>query len=93
MLNFVLAEDIPAFPVQAKILNAVKERVNMARDLDKLELQVRKANSESGWLEKAAEDMDIIIDDRYPFLNLLMLIYIQSEFVQFLCSFTVSSNF
>lgn len=68
-MNFILAEDIPTFPVQAKILNAVKERVNMARDLDRLELQVRKANSESGWLEKAAEDMDIIIDDRYPFLN------------------------
>lgn len=46
---------------------AVKERVNLARELDKLQLQVRKANSEAGWLQKAAEDMDIIVEDSYPF--------------------------
>lgn len=45
------------------MLNSIKERVNLARELDKLELQVKKANSESGWLQKAAKDMDMIIDD------------------------------
>ncbi|CAG9762185.1 unnamed protein product [Ceutorhynchus assimilis] len=58
-------EDLPIFPVNDKFLSAVKERVNLARDLDKLELQVRKANSEEGWLQKAAKDMDIIVDGIY----------------------------
>ncbi|XP_074042289.1 ATP-dependent RNA helicase DDX24 [Leptinotarsa decemlineata] len=56
-------EDIPVFPIQQNFLNAVKHRVNLARELDKLQLQVRKANSEAGWFQKAAEEMDIIVDD------------------------------
>ncbi|XP_066137965.1 ATP-dependent RNA helicase DDX24 isoform X2 [Euwallacea fornicatus] len=56
-------EDLPMFPVQDRYLTAVKQRVNLARDLDKLQLQVRKANSEEGWLQKAAKEMDIIVDE------------------------------
>ncbi|XP_066244892.1 ATP-dependent RNA helicase DDX24 [Euwallacea similis] len=58
-------EDLPMFPVQDRYLTAVKQRVNLARDLDKLQLQVRKANSEEGWLQKAAKEMDIIVDEMY----------------------------
>lgn len=43
----------------------MKQRVKTARELDKLELQIRKATSETGWLEKAAKEMDIILDERY----------------------------
>ncbi|KAF7279661.1 hypothetical protein GWI33_006826 [Rhynchophorus ferrugineus] len=56
------SEDIPIFPTQDKYLAAVKQRVNLAREVDKLQLQVRKVNSEEGWLQKAAKEMDIIID-------------------------------
>lgn len=62
-----LGEDIPIFPTQDKYLAAVKQRVNLAREVDKLQLQVRKVNSEEGWLQKAAKEMDIIIDGMYPF--------------------------
>lgn len=55
------------FPIQQNYLDAVKQRVNLARELDKLQLQVRKANSESGWFQKAAKEMDIVVDDLYPF--------------------------
>lgn len=54
--------------MQQNYLQAVKQRVDLARELDKLELQVKKVNSESGWFQKAAEDMDILVDDLYPFL-------------------------
>lgn len=60
---------MPVFPVQENVLKAVKERVNVARELDKLELQVRKARSDTGWLQKAAENMDIIIEDVYPLIS------------------------
>lgn len=62
---------MPTFPVQQNYLNAVKHRVNLARELDKLQLQVKKTNSEVGWFQKAAEDMDIVIDDLYPFCSVL----------------------
>ncbi|XP_030766553.1 ATP-dependent RNA helicase DDX24 [Sitophilus oryzae] len=55
-------EDIPIFPVEDRFLNAVKERVNLARQVDKLQLQVKKVSSEEGWLQKAANEMDIIVD-------------------------------
>lgn len=58
---------MPIFPVQENILNAVKKMINLARELDKLQLQVKKANTEMGWLQKAADDMDVIVDDLYPF--------------------------
>ncbi|CAH1980856.1 unnamed protein product [Acanthoscelides obtectus] len=57
------SEDLPIFPVQQNYLNNVKQRVNLARELDHLQLQVQKANSEEGWYQKAARDMDIIVDD------------------------------
>lgn len=63
-------QDLPIFPVEDNYLNAVKMRVNLARELDKIELHVKKANSEAGWLQKAAEEMDIIVDnDLYPFVQ------------------------
>lgn len=63
------AEDIPAFPIQNDVLETVKATVNLARDLDKLELQYKKVQSESGWIQKAAEEMDIIVEDEYPLFS------------------------
>nr|CAH7726720.1 unnamed protein product [Callosobruchus chinensis] len=57
------SEDLPIFPVQKNYLDNVKQRVNLARELDHLQLQVQKANSEKRWYQKAAHDMDIIVDD------------------------------
>jgi ATP-dependent RNA helicase DDX24/MAK5 len=54
------------FPVQEDCLKSVKHIVNLGRQLDKLELDMRKENSEEGWLRKAAKEMDIIVDDLYP---------------------------
>ncbi|KAI4469399.1 rna helicase [Holotrichia oblita] len=56
-------EDLPLFPIQENYLDAVKKRVNLAREIDKLEFKVKKSNSSTGWLQKAAEEMDIILDD------------------------------
>lgn len=41
----------------------MKERVKLAREVDKLQLQVRKTSAEIGWYENAAKEMDIIIDN------------------------------
>ncbi|CAD7012801.1 unnamed protein product [Ceratitis capitata] len=55
-------EDLPLFPVSERYLRPVKERVNLAREVDKLELKQRRTQSEIGWMKKHAEEMDMIID-------------------------------
>jgi hypothetical protein len=40
-----------------------KERVSLAREIDLLELKSRKITSSAGWIEKAAMDMDIVLDE------------------------------
>ncbi|XP_023167464.2 ATP-dependent RNA helicase DDX24 [Drosophila hydei] len=55
-------EDLPLFPISERFLGSVKERVNLARELDKEELKLRRTQSEEGWMKKHAEEMDMIID-------------------------------
>lgn len=61
--NLILAHDLPTFPVIDKLLIAIKERVDVAREIDKLELRCRRKNTQKNWLRKAAEDMDIVVED------------------------------
>ncbi|XP_014207809.1 ATP-dependent RNA helicase DDX24 [Copidosoma floridanum] len=56
-------EDLPTFPVIDRLLIAVKERVNIAREIDKLELTCRRDNTKKSWLQKAAKEMDLLLDD------------------------------
>ncbi|XP_012141553.2 ATP-dependent RNA helicase DDX24 [Megachile rotundata] len=56
-------EDIPTFPVVDRLLMAVKERVDIAREIDKLELKCRRDNSQKGWLRKAVEDLDLVLEE------------------------------
>ena len=44
-----------------QVLNAIKMRVNTARKLDKLMLDDRKETVEKNWLQKAAEEADLVI--------------------------------
>ncbi|XP_030559627.1 ATP-dependent RNA helicase DDX24 [Drosophila novamexicana] len=55
-------EDLPLFPISERFMGSVKERVNLARELDKEELKLRRTQSEEGWMKKHAEEMDMIID-------------------------------
>jgi len=54
-------DDLPAFPVDSNVLNAIKMRVNTARKLDKLMLDDRKETVEKNWLQKAAEEADLVL--------------------------------
>lgn len=58
---------MPLFPVSDRYLAAVKERVNLARKVDVLELKVRRTQSDIGWLKKSAKEMDILVDDMSDF--------------------------
>lgn len=56
-------KDLPLFPTSNNRLEAVKQRVRMARQLDQLELATRRSNSETGWFRKALTEMDMLVDD------------------------------
>lgn len=64
---FVSDEDLPIFPVANRYLNAVRDRVNLARRIDVAELHVRRKTADIGWLKKSAKEMDILIDDESDF--------------------------
>lgn len=55
------------FPCSEKHLKAVKARVDLAREVDVLDLKSRRNAAEVGWLKKSAEEMDIIVDDMSDF--------------------------
>lgn len=37
--------------------------MDVARNIDKLELKCRRKNNQKGWLRKAVEDMDMVLDE------------------------------
>ncbi|XP_053618288.1 ATP-dependent RNA helicase DDX24 [Plodia interpunctella] len=55
--------EVPTFPVPSSSLSLLKETVTVARELDALELRKRRTTQAVGWKEKAAREMDMIIDD------------------------------
>ncbi|XP_028172581.1 ATP-dependent RNA helicase DDX24 [Ostrinia furnacalis] len=55
--------EVPTFPVPPQQLAPLKDLVSVARDLDSLTLQRRRASQAAGWRERAAREMDMIIDD------------------------------
>lgn len=55
------------FPIEDRYLSVVRDRVALARQLDKLELKARRTKSDIGWLKKTAKEMDILIDDQSDF--------------------------
>ncbi|XP_051579156.1 ATP-dependent RNA helicase DDX24 [Myxocyprinus asiaticus] len=56
-------EDLPVFPVQTKCMMAIKERVNLARKIEKIEYFNSREKQHNSWVRQAAEAMDIDVDD------------------------------
>jgi ATP-dependent RNA helicase DDX24/MAK5 len=52
----------PEFEVEGGFLPKLKERLALARDIEKAQHYVKKENHDRSWLEEAAEAMDIDID-------------------------------
>ncbi|XP_072045818.1 ATP-dependent RNA helicase DDX24-like [Amphiura filiformis] len=56
-------DDLPNFPTELKFYEAVKERVDLARQVDKLELSMTKKKKQNQWYENAAKEMEVDLDD------------------------------
>ncbi|XP_071509669.1 ATP-dependent RNA helicase DDX24-like [Diadema antillarum] len=55
-------EEIPSFPVEHRYYQAVRERVDLARDIDKLEHLISKKKHQNDWFVRAAKELDVDVD-------------------------------
>uniref|UniRef100_A0A1A7WJB5 ATP-dependent RNA helicase n=1 Tax=Iconisemion striatum TaxID=60296 RepID=A0A1A7WJB5_9TELE len=56
-------EELPEFPVELKCMEAVKERVNLARSIEKVEYYNSREKQHDSWFKKAAKAMEVDLDD------------------------------
>ncbi|CAG8518190.1 9584_t:CDS:10 [Acaulospora morrowiae] len=52
-------DDIPNFPIDAGIINSMKQRINLAKQIDQEEHKLQKSSHDDGWLKKAAEEFGV----------------------------------
>ncbi|KAJ3286470.1 ATP-dependent RNA helicase [Borealophlyctis nickersoniae] len=57
------ADGVPEFPVEMSVLSNIKQRINLARKIDQEEHVVSKHKHDKNWYKKAAEEMDIELDE------------------------------
>ncbi|XP_013075127.2 ATP-dependent RNA helicase DDX24-like isoform X2 [Biomphalaria glabrata] len=56
-------EELPMMPVEVDLFPAVKIRVNLARNIDVKEYRLKKKRLRNNFFTKAAQEMDMIVDD------------------------------
>ncbi|ETW78187.1 hypothetical protein HETIRDRAFT_236608, partial [Heterobasidion irregulare TC 32-1] len=57
--------DIPEMSVEHHLLDKLKPRLQLAKQIDKQQHQIKKANHERNWLKATAEAMDIELDSDF----------------------------
>jgi len=58
-------EELEVMEVDMDLFPAVRERVRIAREIDVKEYRIKKKKLKNNFFQKAAEEMDMIIDDKY----------------------------
>uniref|UniRef100_A0A3Q1JGA1 ATP-dependent RNA helicase n=1 Tax=Anabas testudineus TaxID=64144 RepID=A0A3Q1JGA1_ANATE len=56
-------EEIPMFPIETKCMEAIKERVNLARNIEKIEFHNSREKQHNSWFRQAAEALEVDLDD------------------------------
>jgi len=57
-----LAPDLPELEIEPGFLPKLKERIRIAKEIEKAQHQVKKVNHERSWIKEVAEAMDVDID-------------------------------
>ncbi|NWX35776.1 DDX24 helicase, partial [Notiomystis cincta] len=57
------SEELPFFPVDTKCMTSVKERMNLARQIEKAEFFNSREKQHNSWLQQAAEALEMDLDD------------------------------
>lgn len=56
-------DEIPELPVERDLLDRLKARVELARQIDKMQHGVAKEDHDKKWLKETAEAMEIELDE------------------------------
>ncbi|XP_071354991.1 ATP-dependent RNA helicase DDX24 [Trachinotus anak] len=56
-------EELPMFPIENKCMEAIKERVNLAWRIEKMEFHNSREKQHNSWLRQAAEALEVDLDD------------------------------
>ncbi|XP_068435996.1 ATP-dependent RNA helicase DDX24 [Clinocottus analis] len=56
-------EDLPMFPIELKCMEAIKERVNLARRVEKIEFHNSREKQHNSWFKQAAVALEVDLDD------------------------------
>uniref|UniRef100_A0A671QXA2 ATP-dependent RNA helicase n=1 Tax=Sinocyclocheilus anshuiensis TaxID=1608454 RepID=A0A671QXA2_9TELE len=57
------SEELPVFPVQSHCMSAIKERVTLARKIEKIEYFHSREKQHNSWVRQASEALEIDVDD------------------------------
>ena len=57
-----VAQELSDLPIESGFLPKLRDRIRLAKDIEKAQHQVKKANHDRNWLREAAEAMDVDID-------------------------------
>jgi ATP-dependent RNA helicase DDX24/MAK5 len=61
-LSHNLAPDLPELVIEPGFLPKLKERIRIAKEIEKAQHQVKKENHDRSWIKEVAEAMDVDID-------------------------------
>ncbi|XP_017270147.1 ATP-dependent RNA helicase DDX24 [Kryptolebias marmoratus] len=56
-------EELPMFPVESRCMEAIKERVNLARKIEKIEFYKGREKRHDSWFRQAAKALELDLDD------------------------------
>ena len=59
---FLEETDIPEISVELTLLDKLKDRIVLARQIDSKQHKIRKQRHEKNWLKEAAEAMELELD-------------------------------
>ncbi|CAG8458870.1 16842_t:CDS:10 [Cetraspora pellucida] len=54
---------IANFPTDGGVINSMKQRIDLARQIDQEEHKLQKGNHDDEWFKKVAEDLEVDLDD------------------------------
>uniref|UniRef100_A0A8C1WMJ9 ATP-dependent RNA helicase n=1 Tax=Cyprinus carpio TaxID=7962 RepID=A0A8C1WMJ9_CYPCA len=57
------SEELPVFPVQSACMSAIKERVTLARKIEKMEYFHGREKQHNSWVRQASEAMELDVDE------------------------------
>ena len=58
-------DEIPEIAVEHYLLDKLKERIQLARQIDNVQHKIKKENHENHWVKEAADAMEIELDSDF----------------------------